>query len=85
MCRTVVHKLLATDTQGYRGCFSTWTANVPCQLQLLTYLQFSTLEEFFFLGSQEVSFSSNQQELKMSWLFFVFLVILTRTDLDPLH
>jgi len=85
MYRTVVHKLFATDIQGYRGCFSMWTANVPHQLQLLTSLQFSTPEEFFFLGSQEVSFSSNQQELKVSRLFFVFPVIVTSTDLDPLH
>lgn len=80
MYRTVVHKLFAIDIQGYRGCFSTWTANVPHQLQLLTCLQFSTP-----LGSQEVSFSFNQQELKVSLLFFVFPVILTITDLDPLH
>jgi len=60
-----------------------WTANVPCQLQLLTSLQFSTPEEFF-LGSQEVSFSSIQQELKVSRLFSIFPVV-TSTDLDPLH
>ena len=85
MYRTVVHKLFATDIQGYRGCFSTWTANVPHQLQLLTYLQFLTSEESFFLGSQEVSVSSNELYLKVSRLFLVFPVILTSTDIDPLH
>ena len=83
--RTAVHKLFTTDIQGYKGCFSTWTANVPHQLQLLTYLQFLTPEESFFLGSQEVSVSSNQQELKVPCLFLVFPVILTSTDIDPLH
>jgi hypothetical protein len=32
-----------------------------------------------------VSVSSNQQELKVSHFFLVFPVILTSTDIDPLH